>query len=89
MVRPIPITEEWLNDLGFEETERGDAHVISFGEYQLYVAINSFSGTLEKDPSWFCSIPTNYGSQPITITKMYIHELQNLFFAFSNTQLKI
>ena len=89
MVRPIPITEEWLNYLGFEKTERRDAHVINVGEYDLYVAVNAFSGTLEKDPSWHCSVATGYGSQPMSIMKIYIHELQNLFFALTGTQLEV
>lgn len=89
MLRPLPITEEWLNDFGFEKTKRRDAHVINVGEYDLYVAVNAFSGTLKKDPSWHCSVAIGYGSQPMSIMKMYVHELQNLFFALTGTELKI
>ena len=85
----IPITEEWLEKLGFEKTDRKDAHVINVGEYDLYVACNSFSGTLNIEPSWFCSVAIGYKSQPMLLIKKDIHELQNLFFTLTGTELEI
>jgi hypothetical protein len=88
-IKPIPITEELLESLGFKKTDKKDAHVINIGEYDLYVACNSFSGTLTKDPSWYCSVATGYASQPMTLIKKYVHDLQNLFFALAGTELEI
>jgi hypothetical protein len=85
----IPLNEEWLESLGFKETDKKDAHVINLGEYELYVACNSFSGTLTKEPSWYCSVAIGYGSQPMSLIKKHVHDLQNLFFALAGTELEI
>jgi hypothetical protein len=53
----------------------------------MKISINSFSGTLEKDSSWFISILTGYGSQPVTLVKQYVHQLQNLYFALAGEEL--
>lgn len=80
-IRPIPITDEWLNDLGFENK------TIKLGEYVLMVTVNAFSGTLTKDATWFISIVHVSAGQCVTFNKQYIHELQNLFYSLANKEL--
>ena len=77
--KPIPLTEEWLLKFGFYKHPIHDYCYKGCGEYEIQVVINAFSGTLKKEPSWFVSIQTGYGSQPVTLVKQYIHELHELY----------
>lgn len=86
-VSPVPLTEDRLIDFGFVKMDNKDGLVISVGGYELYVVQNGFSGTLDKEPSWFCSVATGYGSQPMSLVKMYVHEIQNLYFALTGKEL--
>lgn len=88
---PIPITEELLLKFGSHE-DAGTFTMPELGSvfnYKIKVAMNGFSGTLEDIPSWFISIINTYGSQPITVTKKHIHQLQNLIFALTGEELKL
>ena len=78
---PIPLTEDWLIDLGFEDNK------IECNEYIMLVSVNGFSGTLTKDSSWFISIIYVSAGQTITVVKQYVHQLQNLYFAFTEKEL--
>ena len=89
MICPIPLTKDWLKKLGLKKHSVDDFYFIELEEYILQVVVNGFSGTLKKDSSWFVSITTGFGSQPVTITKKYVHEIQNLYFALSNKELTI
>ena len=88
-VKPIPLSDEWLVKLGLEKHSVDDFYFIDLGEYILQVVVNGFSGTLEKDSNWFVSINTGFGSQPVTITKRYVHQIQNLYFALTGEELTI
>ena len=81
--KPIPLTEEWLLKFGFEDSK------IVCGEYIMQVSVNSFSGTLTKDASWFISIVHVSAHQTITVVKQYVHQLQNLYFALTGKELSI
>ena len=85
-IHPIPLTEEWLLKFGFEK-DRIMSYFKDCGEYKMKISINSFSGTIEEDSSWFISILTGYGSQPVTLVKQYVHQLQNLYFALAGEEL--
>lgn len=85
--KPIPLTEEWLIKFGFEKDENKPFHFIRLEEYNLEVMVNGFSGTLEKEPNWFCSIKS-YAHQT-TFQKMHVHQLQNLYFALTGEELTI
>ena len=86
-VHPIPITEEWLEKLRFEKDDIREAFYVACGEYRIRVSVNVFSGTLEKDSSWFVSVLTGYANQPMTIVQQYIHQLQNLYYALTGEEL--
>ena len=87
MFDPIPLTEEWLLKFGFEKHKIKEYYFKDCGDYEIQVVINAFSGTLNKEPNWFISIMTGYGSQPVTLTRYYVHTLQNLYFALTGEEL--
>lgn len=79
---PIPLTEEWLIKLGFEK--------IVDNEFTLRY-------DLKKDPRFDYSLPKHnlktfglrfYGSDFFNVVK-YVHQLQNIYFALTNTELEI
>ncbi len=87
VIEPIPLSEQWLKDLGFEKDTKG-FYYIDAGEYKMEVLQNAFSGTLQKEPNWWISINTGYASHPATVVYKWIHQLQNLYFALTDKQLK-
>jgi len=79
-IEPIPLTEEWLERFGFEQMK-------------LYTGDNCF--VKEK----FCVLCDgqlkNYdlrltfdSDQTIRVELDYVHQLQNLYFALTNTELE-
>lgn len=74
-INPIPITEQWLLDFGFNQT-RKNGHFLSFTHnisgHLIYLDNNIF----------FFSLVGKHKLQ-------YIHELQNLFFAFYKEELTL
>lgn len=79
--RPIPITEEYLLKLGFEYNEL-------YANYQIKIIdgnINSL--TLFGDGEWnYCNDSLNASCHFIKEVK-YIHQLQNLYYSLTNTEL--
>jgi len=72
-INPIPITEEWLLDLGFTRQPWGLTK----------------DGLLFKDPKLDCkNLVLEIGNGHRTQIK-YIHELQNLYFALTGEELEI
>jgi len=88
-IKPIPLTEEWLLKFGFKEDKIRSWFFKDCGEYRIRISVNVFFGMLEKESSWFVSILTGYGSQPVTLGKQYVHQLQNLYFALTGEELEI
>ena len=84
---PIPLTEEWLLRFGFEEHKIHGYYFKDCGEYEIRIVINAFSGSLDSESSWFVSIQTGYYSQPVTLVRKYVHEIQNLFFVLNEEEL--
>ena len=85
---PVPLTAEWLLKLGFDKDDLTvNLYVKHFKEYSLQLYQNGFSGTLEKDASWFTTIK-GYNDQ-VTLTKQYVHQLQNLYHALTGKELTI
>jgi hypothetical protein len=71
---PIPLTEEWLVKFGFEKDDDDNFELLD-------VLIQSWR---------FCSefhYVNNHGCSDINI--LYVHQLQNLYFALTNTELTI
>ena len=86
-VHPIPLTEEWLMKFEFEKHPTKDYYYHDCGEYVIRVVINAFSGTIDNDSSWFISIETGFASQPVTLFRKYVHQLQNLYHALTGEEL--
>ena len=86
---PIPLTEEWLLKFEFKEDKIRSQFFKDCGEYIMKISVNVFSGTLKKESSWFVNILTGYGSQPVTLVKQYVHQLQNLYFELRDEELEI
>lgn len=75
-IEPIPLTEEWLLKLGFEKEETG----IYTEKWFLY----------KKDDfvlHWRNQYPEFGWLESIEIK--YVHQLQNLFYALTGTELEI
>ena len=70
---PIPLTEDWLKRFGFEEPDGRD------GYGGLLSPVFNGSRIRVKDNSWMC-----YES---TVRLDYVHQLQNLYFALTGTEL--
>ena len=81
LVRPIPLTEEWLTRFGFDKTYSE----LSYREYdfgKIGVEINSDKLTVSY----------NYGSDVewVNFTHIkHVHQLQNLYFALTGEELTI
>jgi len=86
-IDPIPLTEERLLRFGFEEHKIHGYYFKDCGEYEIRIVINAFSGSLDSESSWFVSIQTGYYSQPVTLVRKYVHEIQNLFFVLNEEEL--
>lgn len=78
--RPIPLTEEWLLKFGFTKDKNS---------YVMGVHINRFSGLMKIkfDPliQWVFSV----GSYKDITRVKYVHQLQNLYYALTGTELTI
>lgn len=79
---PIPLTEEWLLKFGFER--------LSYEKnYPLYINKNKDG----YSHSFFVSIHSDFSRVSIVNqslrTLKYVHELQNLYFALTQTELTI
>ncbi len=77
LVKPIPLTEEWLLKFGFEYKDRGGYK----GWYSPFV-LNESIRIFEIENGWF-----KYSSARSVIK--YVHQLQNLYFALTGEELTI
>ncbi len=75
---PIPLTEEWLLKFGFELVN---------GVYWTKFRI-SFE---EDDEKGYWNMTESFGGDLISfcVSIQYVHQLQNLYFALTNTELEI
>lgn len=71
----IPITDQWMEDLGFEWSNACWSKTIDIGLSVEYSDISD---------NWYFMIGSNY-----EVTIKYIHELQNLYFALTGCELMI
>lgn len=87
--KPIPLTEEWLRDFGFEKEMRAtDKGENNYGESGLRLEpTGGWMNTREREK--IVVFPDWQGKQVIIgRTRMrYVHELQNLFFALTKEEL--
>lgn len=76
-LQPIPLTEKWLLDLGFEKKSR-----IDIGELKPCFAIFSFAVMVRHNSYFIDWIGGN------TEVK-HVHQLQNLYFALTGQELTL
>lgn len=76
---PIPLTKHWLDRFGFEEINNG----IGWDELT-----NSVLKLVKVPTNNSEIISYNYATDKYTFIK-YVHQLQNLYFALTNTELKL
>lgn len=79
LCRPIPLTPEWLEKLGFEKEEK-DGKSVGIEKYYVFTnepfVYNSIHGY------WLHG--RHMGIQPT-----YLHQLQNLYFALTGKELEL
>jgi hypothetical protein len=77
-IKPIPLTEEWLLKFGFElEDDKIYYHLDSYED--IYITKTSYSFSI-------------YNATHFTNIKQgikHVHQLQNLYFALTNEELKL
>jgi len=77
-LNPIPLTEQWLIDFGFESTEIS-SNIISW--YNHSMAINTYSKS-KVDYYWLRGYQNNVSNHI-----KYVHQLQNLYYALTGKEL--
>lgn len=83
-IKPIPLTEEWLVKFGF--VKRFDSFLLRHknGVISTYLSDNSV-GLYDSEHSYNIGFGLNMGELRVK----HIHQLQNLYFALTNEELKI
>ena len=82
-IKPIPLTEQWLKDFGFDQlcTKRADEQ---FDNYEIYnkedFQIDKAQEEQDEKGYWF--FINGY-----SINIVYVHQLQNLYFALTGKEL--
>lgn len=81
--KPIPITEDWLIKFGFEENKK-------YSTPQYWLQIDKLDDEFLydiKDKKFYLSHSYDSGSFGIEI--LYVHQLQNLYFALTGEELTL
>jgi len=81
----IPLTDSWLQKLGFEKIERHFQHnwVIRLSKTEAHYSIQFFN-----DKFWLSN--SEYDAWCYVIREVvYVHDLQNLFYALTGEDLEI
>jgi len=82
MVKPIPLTEEWLLNFGFETYTTEKSKVYKLGNFMVtYVLKGRFAGN--KYLKAFNISFSEFGHIK------HVHQLQNLYFALTGEELQI
>ena len=82
MIKPIPLTEEWLERFGFEMDE--DCDEGGLVDYRMTL----MKGSLEFVSFWNSEQLTGVNQPQTGIDVEYVHQLQNLYFALTGEELK-
>ena len=100
-IKPIPLTEEWLLKFGFENWGLGTQWNNRYESYVRYVRHNDLGGTSNFEIHYIKSTygNTEYYQYIISCDEddrlnwgeeiINVHQLQNLYFALTNKELKI
>lgn len=78
----IPLTEEWLVELGFTEHGQGSRRFYD-GKFEYYIYCDKIGR------SHFYSFNYQSGESHYIAEIQYVHQLQNLYFALKGEELKI
>jgi hypothetical protein len=73
-IEPIPLTEEWLLNLGFYKNI--DTELFEKGGYQIDISVLKCHFYLPDYGDWYKEIE-------------YVHQLQNLYFALTEQELAV
>jgi len=84
----VPLTEEWLLRLGFEKEDK------LFNDLSLYIGLwRIIYGTWPNGEKNFqLQADGGYderGEMDLSTTTKYVHQLQNLYFALTGTELEV
>lgn len=83
---PIPLTEEWLLNLGFSIEDDNPKQKLQYeGDILFKISDFVFSNSEKGQNGGFYCYEINQGK---TIIK-YVHSLQNLYFALTGEELKL
>jgi len=80
-IKFIPLTEEWLLNLGFEYNNNYDNYVIRARDYYNSVGWN------DEDCEWYYNNDSSDAGCYYVTSIKYVHELQNLYFAINQQEL--
>jgi len=86
-IQPIPLSKEWLLRFGFKEYK--NKFYIHCGNSEMSIGVNTSHDELGDAPECVVAILPGLGAPPILLVKMYVHELQNLYFALTGLELTI
>ena len=93
-LEPIPLTEDWLERFGFKKYQNGflitPTGMLDFGYFiEYYDWREDWSvGILYYDPVRDCDIDEIYKFN-VSGSIIYVHQLQNLYFALTGEELTI
>lgn len=83
--KPIPLTEEWLEKFGFKQ-DGNDIFTIDFHDVYIAVGLDGSYGLYNSEFNWKVA---GGGLISKGTPLKHVHQLQNLYFALTNTELKI
>lgn len=85
-LNPIPLTEQWLKDFGFEKNPDIEYITECFGTdvyYYLYGEMLPYDRIMKFDEKWCLS----NSDGDYNTNCQYVHQLQNLYFALTGKEL--
>ena len=85
--KPIPLTEQWLLDFGFEETIEGSFIKEFDGSTLIIFIINGVAQPIYKHYSSYSENEIDVVNAVCLLPVEYVHQLQNLFFALTQEEL--
>jgi hypothetical protein len=95
LIKPIPLTEEWLIDFGFEMydytvDENSDIGTKDdyYKSYKISDNIKDLIVNINPTSIEFC-VKWDWSEEGILTELKYVHQLQNLYFALCGEELKL
>lgn len=93
-IEPIPLTEEWLEKLGFEfydydvfdKDEDGDMKAI-YTAFRIKNGTTEYRVDIQPDEKHSFNIKWLWSEEVVLSSVLYVHTLQNLFFALTGKEL--